>query len=94
MERRPQNRLEAEPARPLAWRLFSLSAFPEPPARRKPRTVRSRREAQEVGVRVFEYRDHLIADYAAYVRSFIAIRDRRIGEQVDQLLHVNEFSVP
>ena len=29
-------------------------------------------------MRVFEYRDHLIADYAAYVRSFIAIRDRRM----------------
>ncbi len=37
-------------------------------------------------MRVFEYRDQLIADYAAYVRSFIAIRDRRIGEHVDRLL--------
>ena len=31
-------------------------------------------------MRVFEYRDQLIADYAAYVRSFVAIRDRRIGK--------------
>ena len=37
-------------------------------------------------MRVFEYRDHLIADYAAYVRSFIEIRDRRIRDHVDRLL--------
>ncbi len=37
-------------------------------------------------MRVFEYRDHLIADYAAYVRSFIEIRDARIREHVDRLL--------
>ena len=35
---------------------------------------------------VFEYRDQLIADYAAYVRSFIEIRDARIREHVDRLL--------
>ena len=37
-------------------------------------------------MRVFEYRDQLIADYAAYVRSFIEIRDARIREHVDRLL--------
>ena len=37
-------------------------------------------------VRVFEHRDQLIADHAAYVRSFIAIRAARIREHVDRLL--------
>lgn len=32
---------------------------------------------------VFEFRDSLVADYTAYVTSFIAIRDRRFQERVD-----------
>ncbi|MCC6763157.1 MAG: hypothetical protein IT293_00710 [Deltaproteobacteria bacterium] len=35
---------------------------------------------------VFLLRDRLIGDYADYVRSFIAIRDPRIREQVDREL--------
>ncbi len=37
-------------------------------------------------MRVFDFRDQLIADYAAYVRSFIEIRDARIRAYVDRLL--------
>ena len=33
---------------------------------------------------VFNFRDRLVADYAAYVTSFISIRDSRIRERVDQ----------
>ncbi len=33
---------------------------------------------------VFDFRDRLVADYAAYVTSFISIRDPRIRERVDQ----------
>src|SRR5690606_15915277 len=33
---------------------------------------------------VFDFRDRLIADYVAYVTSFISIRDPRIRERVDQ----------
>jgi ATP-dependent helicase YprA (DUF1998 family) len=33
---------------------------------------------------VFEFRDRLVADCAAYVTSFISIRDPRIREQVDE----------
>lgn len=33
---------------------------------------------------VFDFRDRLVADYAAYVTSFISIRDPRIQEQVDR----------
>ncbi|PSJ20004.1 hypothetical protein CVH10_19890, partial [Halomonas sp. ND22Bw] len=32
---------------------------------------------------VFDLRDKLIADYSAYVRSFVTIRDERIRECVD-----------
>lgn len=33
---------------------------------------------------VFEFRDRLVADYAAYVTSFISIRDLRIRDRVDE----------
>lgn len=33
---------------------------------------------------VFDFRDRLVADYSAYVTSFISIRDPRIRERVDQ----------
>jgi ATP-dependent helicase YprA (DUF1998 family)/very-short-patch-repair endonuclease len=35
---------------------------------------------------IFEFRDRLIAEYQAYIRSFIQIRDPRIKEYVDQSL--------
>jgi len=35
---------------------------------------------------IFDFRDHLVADYADYVTSFIAISDGRIQEQVDREL--------
>jgi len=35
---------------------------------------------------VFELRDHLVADYSSYVRSFVRIKDRRIRERVAQEL--------
>ncbi len=35
---------------------------------------------------VFELRNHLVKDYASYVRSFIKIRDERIGETVERKL--------
>lgn len=33
---------------------------------------------------VFEFRDRIVSDYAAYVTSFISIRDTRIRERVEQ----------
>ena len=33
---------------------------------------------------VFEFRKRLIEDYAAYVTSFISIRDQRIQQRVDE----------
>ena len=35
---------------------------------------------------VFALRERLIGDYAAYIRSFITIRDTRIAEHVDHEL--------
>jgi hypothetical protein len=35
---------------------------------------------------IFEFRDRLIAEYQAYIRSFIQIRDPRVKEYVDQSL--------
>jgi hypothetical protein len=40
---------------------------------------------------VFALRDRLIGDYADYVRSFIAIRDPRIREQVDRELEAGRL---
>ena len=37
-------------------------------------------------MRIFDYRDRLIADYSSYVKSFIEIRDPRIREHVESLL--------
>ena len=37
-------------------------------------------------MRIFDFRDRLIADYASYVKSFIEIRDPRIREHVESLL--------
>src|SRR5437868_5056699 len=33
---------------------------------------------------VFDFRNRLVADYAAYITSFIAIRDPRVQAQVDE----------
>ena len=33
---------------------------------------------------IFDFRDRLVGDYADYVKSFIAIREERIRNQVDQ----------
>ncbi|MDZ7801422.1 MAG: hypothetical protein U5K81_11610 [Trueperaceae bacterium] len=35
---------------------------------------------------IFDFREHLIGDYADYVRSFIHIRDARIRDQVEGAL--------
>src|ERR1700726_2266577 len=35
---------------------------------------------------VFQFRDNLVVDYAAYVTSFISIRDQRVQAQVEQEL--------
>ena len=39
---------------------------------------------QSPSMNVFDFRDRLVADYAAYVTSFIAIRDSRIQARVDE----------
>ena len=36
---------------------------------------------------IFEFRDHIIHDYASYIKSFIQIRDTRISEYVGQNLN-------
>jgi hypothetical protein len=35
---------------------------------------------------VFALRDHLIADYASYIGSFLEIRDPKVAEHVDERL--------
>lgn len=41
---------------------------------------------REIGMNVFDLRDRLIADYSAFVQSFMNIRDQRIRQKVDSEL--------
>jgi len=43
--------------------------------------------ALERSMNIFEFRDHIIHDYATYIKSFIQIRDTRISEYAGQ--HLN-----
>src|SRR5262249_36019853 len=43
--------------------------------------------ASERSMNIFEFRDHIIHDYATYIKSFIQIRDTWISEYVEQNLN-------